>query len=152
MRKGWDTWGCSAWRREGWGGILSTLMNVWRFGAKWTGPGSFQWCPVTGQGAVGTNWNTGNSIWAWEELIFCEGGRALEQAAQRGCGVSFTRDIQNPPACIPVQAIAGNLLQQVIGLDCLQRILWFHYSVTFESEGCIAFCKLTCCLLVSRHS
>ncbi|GAB0183280.1 mitochondrial enolase superfamily member 1 [Grus japonensis] len=23
---------------------------------------SFQWCPVTGQGAMGTNWNTGTSI------------------------------------------------------------------------------------------
>ncbi|GAB0179831.1 mitochondrial enolase superfamily member 1 [Grus japonensis] len=26
------------------------------------GPDSFQWCPVTGQGAMGTNWNTGSSI------------------------------------------------------------------------------------------
>ena len=29
------------------------------------GPGSFQWCPVTGQGAKGTNWNTRSSIWTW---------------------------------------------------------------------------------------
>ena len=29
------------------------------------GPGSFQWCPVTGQGAMGTNCNTGSSIWIW---------------------------------------------------------------------------------------
>ena len=29
------------------------------------GPSSFQWCPVTGQGAMGTNWSTGSSIWTW---------------------------------------------------------------------------------------
>ena len=27
------------------------------------GPSSFQWCPVTGQGAMGTNWSTGSSSW-----------------------------------------------------------------------------------------
>ena len=29
------------------------------------GPSSFQWCPVTGQGAMGTNWGTGSSVWTW---------------------------------------------------------------------------------------
>jgi len=28
---------------------------------KETEPGSFQWCPVTGWEAMGTNWNTCNS-------------------------------------------------------------------------------------------
>ena len=32
------------------------------------GPDSFQWCPATGQGAMGTNWSLGSSIWT--------GGRA----------------------------------------------------------------------------
>ena len=27
------------------------------------GPSSFQWCPVTGQGATGTNWGRGSSSW-----------------------------------------------------------------------------------------
>ena len=26
---------------------------------------SFQWCRATGQGAMGTNWGTGSSIWTW---------------------------------------------------------------------------------------
>ena len=34
-------------------------------GVRRTGPNSFQWCPVTGQGATGTNWSRGSSVWRW---------------------------------------------------------------------------------------
>lgn len=44
-----------------------------------------------------------------EKLPYCEGNKALEQAAQRGGGVS-SGDIQNPPVCFPVQLTLGNLL------------------------------------------
>ena len=43
-------------------GILSMYINTWREGAKRMEPGSFQWCPVTGLQAMGTNWNTGGSL------------------------------------------------------------------------------------------
>ena len=37
------------------------LLNILRMGVRRTGPDSFQWCPVTGQGATGTNWSRGSS-------------------------------------------------------------------------------------------
>jgi len=37
-----------------------------------------------------------------------EGNRALEQAAQRDCGFSFSGDIQDPPGHSPVQPGLGD--------------------------------------------
>jgi len=43
-----------------------------------------------------------------EELLHSEGDGALEQAAQRGCEVSFSGDIQDPPGQVPVQPAVGD--------------------------------------------
>jgi len=43
-----------------------------------------------------------------EELLPSEGDGALAQAAQGGCGVSFSGDIQDPPGCSAVQPAVGD--------------------------------------------
>ena len=43
-----------------------------------------------------------------EELLPSEGDGALEQAAQGGCGFSFSGDIQDPPGQCPVQPAVGD--------------------------------------------
>ena len=51
-----------------------------------------------------------------EELLPSEGDETLEQAAQGGCGVSFSGDIEDPPGPGPVQPAVGDPASAV-GLD-----------------------------------
>ena len=67
-----------------------------------------------------------------EELLYSEGDGALEQAAQGGCGVSFSGDIPDPPGQGPVQPAVGDpTLAGVLDFHDPQRslptpnILWF---------------------------
>lgn len=50
------------WKREGSEDISYMCINIWKDGPKKIQPGSFWWCLVTGQEAMGKNWNMRNSI------------------------------------------------------------------------------------------
>ena len=58
-----------------------------------------------------------------EELLHFEGDGALEQAAQGGCGVSFSGDNQAPPGRGAVQPALGDPASAGVGLDDPQRSL-----------------------------
>jgi len=58
-----------------------------------------------------------------EELLHGEGDGVLEQAAQVGCGFSFSGDIEDPPGHLPVQPAVGACFAGEVGLDDLQRSL-----------------------------
>jgi len=60
---------------EGWEGTLEMLINICRVGVRRMGPDSFQWCPATGQGAMGTNWSRGSSSWTRGRTSFLWGSR-----------------------------------------------------------------------------
>ena len=73
------------------------LINISRMGVKRMGPDSSQWCP----GQDKRQWAQTGAEEApaepEEELLPSEGDGALAQAAQGGCGVSFSGDIPAPP-------------------------------------------------------
>lgn len=44
--------------------LKEELINAYKYqisGSEWVGPGSFQHCPETEQGAIGRNWKIGSS-------------------------------------------------------------------------------------------
>lgn len=61
-----------------------------------------------------------------EKFIYCEGYRALEQAAQISGAVPFSADIQNPPGCFPVQHTVGNCFGRGLG--------WGIYRGPFQPQ------------------
>lgn len=91
LRKGWETWVCSDWKREDQEPILSVVINFWKKDVKWMGPGFLLWYPATGQ--------VPSELATWQSPVF---------------RVSFPGDVKDPPEHFPVQTTVENLLWQVI--------------------------------------
>lgn len=83
------------------------------------------------------------------ELVYFEGDRKVEQAAQSTCAF-LLGDTQNPPGHFPLQP--GTCASRGVGLDDLQKslptpvILWFSNNVAFNIRAWLK-CSVFCCLV-----
>lgn len=71
MKKGWEHWNYSTWRRQGSEGISSMCTNMWRKGAKKMKPGSFQVAPSS-RTRNNENKQT-QAVPSQEKVFYCEG-------------------------------------------------------------------------------
>ena len=98
MRKGWERWDCSAWRRKDWGGISPVYVNTCRKGRVQT-----RWRQAFFSGAQwqdqrqSAQSETQEVPSEYDEALFhCDSYWELVHVAQWGCGVSLIWDIQKP--------------------------------------------------------
>ena len=146
------------------------LINISRVGVKRMGPDSFQWCPVTGQRAVGTNWSTGSSswtggrtcsLWVWRSTGTCcpEGlwilllWRYINCAWTRSCAVCcrwscFGRGIglDDPQRSLPTP----NLLWFCGCFPDLLELWWCPLAEVFQCDSSLSSCWRNACQL-TRH-
>ncbi|KAK4824233.1 hypothetical protein QYF61_012207 [Mycteria americana] len=118
MRRGWKSWDCLAWRREGSG----DLINVYKYlkgGRKEDRARLFTVVPSD---------RTGGSGCKLKHRMFClnisEGDQALEQVAQGDCGDSILRDIQKPSG--RVNSIYHDL--KMTGSERFKRKVFVHMN------------------------
>lgn len=70
-------------------------INISKTSVKRMVHGSFQWCPVAGQGAMAINQTMRSCTSTWGRAPWRWMWRSTEQSAQGGCGVSLAGDIPN---------------------------------------------------------
>ena len=112
------------------------------------GPDSFQWCPVTGQGAMGTNWSIGSPVWTWGRTSSLWGW----QSTGTGCSgrlwsLLLWRYSRSAWTWSCAACCRWPCLGRGVGPDDPQRslptptILWFCDSVTPSIATKLAFPK-----------
>lgn len=95
---------------------LINIKDIWRARVKWMGPHSFCCWPVTREGVVVTNWEYREFHLSMSKNFFTwEWQSTGKKTIQRGCGDSFSGNIQRPLPFIshelfPMQPTVGNLL------------------------------------------
>jgi len=147
MRKGWETRCSSAQRREDWESISSVFISIWRVRVKWVGPGSHQWCGVTGQGAMGKNCSTGSSkqIWGRTSLLWVMNKLPREAVESSAPEILKTYLFQNLALqnAFPCNPLWGTHFRRRVGLNDPQKslpnptILWFCDMIMFAGiERC----------------
>ena len=120
-----------------------TLMIQREVGSKWMRPGSSHWCEAIRQGERPKPWTRKVSHKHTEEFPYGNGGRTLEQTAQRSSGDSFYGDIQDPYECLPTRPIVKQLLQQ----GC-----WTWWPLEVPSNPCSSVCDSLCTTLLASIS
>ena len=97
-----------------------------RVGVRRMGPDSFQWCPVTGQGAMSTNWSIGSS--SFFPLRVTEHWNRLPREVVESPSLEIFKTHLDKVLCSLLQV---TLLRQGVGLDDPQRSLPTPTSLWF---------------------
>ena len=108
------------------------LTNILRVSVKRMGPDSFQQCPATGQGAMGTNWSTASSSWTWGRNSSLWGWQSTGTGCPEGLWSLLLWRYSKPTWTRSCAACSRWLcFSRGVGLDDPQRylptptILWF---------------------------
>ena len=129
--------------------------NILRVGVRRMGPNSFQWYPATGQGATGTNWSIGSSIWTWGRTSSLWGWRSTGTGCPGRLWSLILWRYSRPAWTRSCAAYCRwPCFGKGVGLDDPQRslptpiILWFCEKLSDLLFGCLvvmlevsSFCK-----------
>ena len=120
-------------------------INSWRESAKGTQPGSSQQCPVTRPEAMGTDRNTGGSLWTSGNAFFLRGWPSTgigcpERLSQNHRIVGVGRDLCGsssptlPPKQGHLQQAMGSLSSEILK-SCLDMILGNRLYMDLLEQG-----------------
>ena len=125
VRKGWDSWGCAACRREGSGDTLKQPSSTWR-GLEESRRGTFYQACRDRTSGDGFKLNEVR-FRLKEEILFYEGCEALEEVTQSSCGCPLPRSVQGPSLSPPNFPCTPSLLAGGVGWEAEKALTLFKY-------------------------